>query len=177
MVIIMLIKGEYEKAVTSYDAALKIHEDSPIVWRNEGIAYLDWGINNQSIAVILDNRPSYSYAKQLIDYCGNSSLPANMERQFFEFSYQCFSKAATFSSDNPELILYKGITGIYCFPSTTCDPLRDFNETLTYINRMPADRIIPPLISIKNDAAYGEGVIYLKMGSTEKANECFSILK
>ncbi len=159
----------YQKAIDSYDAALEIFRRSPSVLRSEGLAYLDWGINNATILVKANIRPPYSYAKSLIDYCGNSSnYTEEMDTHLFDFSYQCFSEAATYSPSDPELMLYKGISALYCFPSSACDPIKAFNETLTYISTVPTDRMINPLISIRSDAEYGLAVAYLKIGLIEK---------
>ena len=161
-------------AIRAYDNALEL-QDSVIVWKNQGIAYMDWAINNQTIAIEVGERPLYSYTRQLIEhYSSTNSLL--VDTNLMQSSYECFCKAIIYSPKDPELLIYKAIASLYTFNFSASDPISTFNDTITYIKALHSDKLTVPQLSILKDATYGLGMAYLEMDLDTEANKCFTAL-
>jgi tetratricopeptide (TPR) repeat protein len=170
-----LNQGEYMTAICAYDKALEL-QDSVIVWKNQGIAYMDWAINNQTIAIEVGERPLYSYTRQLIEhYSSTNSLL--VDTNLMQSSYECFCKAIIYSPKDPELLIYKAIASLYTFNFSASDPISTFNDTITYIKALHSDKLTVPQLSILKDATYGLGMAYLEMDLDTEANRCFTALE
>lgn len=151
-------KGEYNEAVKHYNEALKIQKSDANVWKKNGLALFNLGIDKENASVKRHNRSSYSYAKNLIIYYDNHTT--EMHEDYLERSYQSFENAVFYNPKDPELWLYKGITCLYLSPSTFCNPIEDFDNALEIINR---SQISYPLRDIESYALYGKGMTYLKI--------------
>lgn len=162
-------KGEYKKAVEWYDKTLEKYRSSDVLkWK--GFALFNLGIDNENVKIT--RYRAYSYAKELIDYY-LSYQPTDISRDYLKRSFQCFEETVYHNPKDSEAWLYKGIVALYLSPSPTCDPIEDFNVTLTLIDNYPYKQKSLPLRDIESYAWYGKCMVYSEIiGQREKAEEC-----
>jgi len=166
---IHLEKGEYWKAIRCYDKALEIKPDDPNVLRDKGYAFINLGIDNESISVT-----QYSDAKKFIDYyfeCYKNQ--STMSRQYyFERAFQCFSEAKILKPEDPEILFYYVSLGFYL--PTGPDPINGFNEIINTIENLPPYKKEQyPVKLIKRCSWYGICIAYKEYGEEVKVEECF----
>ena len=163
-----LDNGDYKRAVRCYTYALKIDESDTNAWKNKGFALFNLGIDNESVSIHRHNIPPYSCGQKLIDYYNLTYQPTRISRYYLERSLQCFKKAVYHDPKDPEAWLYKGIVSLYLSPSSICNPVEDFDETLTLIDNLPYEKkSYPPLRDIESSALYGKDMAYSKLGQRE----------
>lgn len=132
-----LDNGDYKRAMRCYASALEIRESDTNAWKNKGFALFNLGIDNESVSIHRHNRPPYSSGQKLIDYYNLSYQPTRMSRYYLERSLYCFENAVYHDPKDPEAWLYKGIVSLYLSSSSICNPVEDFDETLTLIDNLP----------------------------------------
>ena len=163
-----LDNGDYERAKRCYASALEIRESDTNAWKNKGFALFNLAIDNENVSIHRHNRPPYSSGQKLIDYYNLSYQPTRMSRDYLEESLYCFENAVRHAPNDPEAWLYKGIVSLYLSSSSICNPVEDFDKTLTLIDNFPyKENSYSPMIKIKSSALYGKNMTYLKLGQRE----------
>ena len=164
-----LEEGNYWEAIRYYDKALEIKPNNGNVLRDKGYAFINLGIDDESIKVT-----SYSDAEKFInyyfDYYKNHSTFEG--RYYFERALDCFSDAKNSRPEDPEIRFYYSALGFYC--PTGPDPIKSFNETISIIENIPPYKKKEPIIkTLKRCAWYAMGKAYKEIGQEAKAKECF----
>lgn len=163
-----LDSGDYKKAERCYASALKIDKTDANAWKNKGFALFNWGIDNESVSIHRYGIPPYSCGQKLIDYYNLSYQPTRRSQKYLERSLHCFKNAVDQDPNDPEAWLYKGIVSLYLSSSSICNPVEDFDKTLTLIDNFPYEKkSYPPLRNIESSALYGKDMAHLKLGQRE----------
>jgi len=104
----------------------------------------------------------------------NSSFYRTTEsnRNYLENSYQYLKDATINSPNDLEALLYAGIASLYLSPSSTYDPLAEFDSGLKTLDNLEYIQKSPQANSIKSALWLGKGVAYLKIGALEDAQTC-----
>jgi tetratricopeptide (TPR) repeat protein len=168
--------GNYKKAINCYEKALKLHSSYGTyasALKYEGFALFNLGLNNESMDIQLNNESFSNQAVKLIEYYNSSFyLPTEANRNYFENSYQYLKDATTNSPNDLEALLYTGIASLYLSPSSSYDPLAEFDNGLKALDNLAYIQKSPQANSIKSALWLGKAVAYLKIGALEDADTC-----
>ncbi|KCZ70299.1 hypothetical protein ANME2D_03415 [Candidatus Methanoperedens nitroreducens] len=167
-------KRDYQEAVKNYGRSLDIDKENGNAWRKKGFAYLNIGINNESLIINLTR--AYSNARSLIEFYNSSDDSIIINQDAFENAYYSFDQTYKSNPKDFEALLYKGIASLYLSNSSGYNPISEFEEVVTVIDDTSSYRQDSPIVEIKYSAWYGKCVSYRKIGSKEKAEECFQSL-
>ncbi len=166
--------GDYREAIENFGRALDKCKENGNAWRKKGSAYLNIGINNGSLTI--NRSRAYSNARSLIEFYNSSDDPVITNQDSFENAYHSFDMAYKSNPKDFEALLYRAIASLYLSSSFPYDPITEFKETMTTIGDTSNLSKDSPIVKIKYSAWYGECVSYRKIGSKEKAEECFQNL-
>ena len=167
---------EYDKAVKCYDEALSKSESDANVWKKKGFVLFNIGIDNESVNIKRYEEPPYNQAKNLISYYNLSYHSTSRSRTYLERSHHSFERAVQHNPEDLELWLYKGIVCLYLSPSSSCDPINDFDNVLKLIDNQ--NQTFHPLNFINDMAWYGKSISYLKIWRMkDRAEECSKNIK
>jgi tetratricopeptide (TPR) repeat protein len=169
--------GDYKKAIDCYERALKLHGSYANALKYKGFALFNLALSNESLAIRLTGNSPYNspclYAgKILAHYSSTSYQPNEASRAYLESCYQYLKDASATNPTDLEALLYQGVASLYLSPSTSYDPIKDFDRTLRAAEELSYMQKSLQVRMVKSAAWMGKGLAYQQMGDNEEAQKC-----
>jgi tetratricopeptide (TPR) repeat protein len=169
--------GDYRKAIDCYERALKLHGSYANALKYKGFALFNLALNNESLAIRLTGTSPYNspclYAEKILAHYNSTSYqPSEASRAYLESCYQYLKDASSTNPTDLEALLYQGVASLYLSPSTSYDPIKDFDRTLRAAEELSYMQKSLQVRMVKSAAWLGKGLAYQQMGDVEEAQKC-----
>ena len=87
--------------------------------------------------------------------------------------YQYLKDATANNPTDLEALLYAGIASLYLSPSSSYDPLVEFDNVLKVMDSLAYIQKSPQANTIRSVSWLGKAVAYMKIGAIDDAEACF----
>lgn len=168
--------GNYKKAINCYEKALKLHSSYGIygsALKYQGFALFNLGLDNNSMTILLNNVSPSIQATNLIEYYNSTNYqPSESSRSYLENSYQYLRDAADNNPTDIEALLFAGVVSLYLSPSSSYDPIAEFDNVLKVMDNLAYIQKSPQASTIKSASWLGKAIAYLKIDDREDAETC-----